>query len=436
MQGKRAHLQWAAAALAAWLSLGGLARAADGRFTIAVIPDTQNYLDYSHQTAEGFAFDASEMFLQQMRYIAANVQSAGGEIAFVTSLGDVWQHQTLEIDPGHAARGFKAVVNPVFGTHFAPTEKTRTVEMPKAHEGFSLIAGKVPFSVVPGNHDYDAMWTDSRHPPAANASFKDLSSLGLLHVGGLSNFRSVFGAQTAFFKGQPWYVASHDGGADSAQIFEAGGYRFLHIGLQFDPPDASLKWAAGVIARYPGLPTLISTHDYLDTQGRRLANPLIDNHAADPLDNDPQRVWDKFISQHDQIFLVLCGHEHAQARRNDKNRYGHEVHQLLSDYQSRAQTALDAGVSPDPALGIGDGWMRLMQFDLNAEVPTVKVSTYSTHYRRLSIDTPQYAQWYKAHEQPQLSDADFHAGDDFMLQLSDFRQRFKALPVTRVPSRQ
>ena len=30
--------------------------------------------------------------------------------------------------------------------------------MPKAAEGYRLISGKVPFSVVPGNHDYDAMW--------------------------------------------------------------------------------------------------------------------------------------------------------------------------------------------------------------------------------------------------------------------------------------
>ena len=39
------------------------APAPETRFTIAVIPDTQNYMDYTHQKAEGFAFDASEMFI-------------------------------------------------------------------------------------------------------------------------------------------------------------------------------------------------------------------------------------------------------------------------------------------------------------------------------------------------------------------------------------
>ena len=186
-------------------------------FTIAVLPDTQNYLDYTHQTAEGFPFDASEMFLEQMQYIADNLESEGGEIAFVSSLGDVWQHQTLAMDAAHKARGFKTVPNPIMDSFFSPTEKVKTVEMPKAHEGFSLIAGKTPFSVVPGNHDYDSMWTSAKFPPQAQSPAdvdpNDLkTSLGVVHPGGLENFRSVFGADTAFFRDKPWYVGAHDGG--------------------------------------------------------------------------------------------------------------------------------------------------------------------------------------------------------------------------------
>jgi hypothetical protein len=405
------------------LALAASAHAADSTFSIAVIPDTQNYVDYTHQTEEKFPFDARDMYLEQLRYIADHARSQGGDIAFVTGMGDVWQHQTMKIDPAHEARGFKRVPNPIMDAAFAPTPKVTEVEMPVARAGYALLAGKVPFSVVPGNHDYDAMWTDAGHPPAAK--FVDMSSLGMLHSGGLDNFRSVFGADTPFFKGQKWYVASHDGGADSAQIFTAGGYRFLHIGLQFDAPNASLEWAAEVIKRYPGLPTIISTHDFLQTDGERIPNPIIDNHAVDPLDNTPQMMWDKLISQNDQIFMVLCGHEHAQAFRTDPNRFGHKVYQILADYQSRGQTAKDAGVRMQSAEeGIGDGWFRLMAFDMGGATPTVHVHTYSTHYKKESIDTADYAAWYKPHEKPTLSDADFHAQDDFMIELSDFRERF------------
>ena len=409
-------------------SLGGaLAHAADPHsFTIAVLPDTQNYMDYTHQKAEKFPFDASELFLEQMQFVADNLQSQGGDIAFVTSLGDVWQHQSLKIDPEHEARGFKPVPNAVLDAHFAPTPKVHSVEMPMAKRGFEKIAGQVPFSVVPGNHDYDAMWTHSVPPGGARYDPKDMTKLGLLHPGGLNNFRSVFGADTAFFKDQPWYVASNDGGADSAQIFTAGGYKFLHIGLQFNPPDKSLEWAASVIKKYSGLPTIISTHDYMDNAGQRLPNPIIDAHAADPQDNSPQMVWDKLISQHDQIFLVLCGHEHGQAFRTDDNKFGHDVYQVLADYQDRGQTAKDAGVKSPYPVGIGDGWLRLMTFDLAGATPGIQVRTYSTYYKKHSGEAVNYAQWYKAQEKPKLSDEDFLRQDEFRIELADFRARFGA----------
>ena len=396
----------------------------DRAFTMAVLPDTQNYMDYTHQQAEGFPFDASEQFMAQMRYIAANVESAGGDIAFVSSLGDVWQHQSLAMDPEHERRGFRRVPNPIMDSHLGPTDKVHSVEMPLARAGFGMIDGKVPFSVVPGNHDYDAMWTDAKFPPAAKFDPRDLSGLGTLHPGGLNNFRAVFGADQPLFKGKPWYVDSHDGGADSAQVFEAAGYRFLHIGLQFDAPDASLEWAAEVMRRHPGLPTIISTHDYMSKEGQRVANPMIDGHRVDPIHNTPEMVWDKLIRRHDQVFLVLCGHQHGQAMRVDQNDAGHQVYQVLADYQDRGQTAIDAGVKAAYPVGIGDGWMRLMRFDFGGDVATMEVRTYSTHYERHSGELPTYAQWYKAHEQPQLDDAAFLRMDDYRVELADFRQRF------------
>jgi hypothetical protein len=411
-----------AAALA--FSTAAIAAPDDGRFTIAVIPDTQNYLDYTHQKEEGFPFDARQMFHEQMEYIAANVESDGGEIAFVTGLGDVWQHQTLTIDPDHYMRGFRIAPNSVFGKIFAPTQKVLDVEMPAARKGYELLMGKVPFSAVPGNHDYDAMWTDSKFPSAEKIDPKDLTTIGVLHPGGLSNFRAVFGEHTPFFRGKDWYVAANDGGADSGQVFESNGYRFLHIGLQFDPPDTSLEWAARVIEQHKGLPTIISTHDYLDTKGERAPNTIIDGHKVDPQDNSPQMVWDKLISRHDQIFMVLSGHHHGQSRRNDLNVFGHEVHQILADYQDRGQTAIDAGVKAERPVGIGDGWMRLMEFDFTGKVPVVKVRTYSTHYRKQSTEVRQYAKWYRDHEDPGMSDRDFAKEDDFTLTLTDFVKRF------------
>lgn len=419
----RAWVRRAVAVTILSLALGaapaGAASSNDSSFTIAVVPDTQNYLDFTHQKTEGFAFDANKQFLEQMAYVAANVESAGGDIAFVTSVGDVWQHQTLLMDPEHAARGFKRTPNPRLDAHYAPTEKVKTIEIPMAIKGYEMIAGKVPFSVVPGNHDYDAMWTDSNHPPDANGGG------GMLHAGGTRNFVSAFGQDTPFFKGKPWYVDAFDGGANSAQIFTAGGYRFLHIGLEFDPRNAALAWAAEVIKKHPGLPTIITTHDYMSGTGQRLSATSIDNHAVDPSeDNSPEMMWEKLISQNDQIFMVLCGHRVGQAFRVDDNRFGHKVYQVMADYQNRAQTLKDAGVTPAPGVGVGDGWIRFMTFDLGGASPVVRVWTYSTHYKKQSRETAEYGAWYRGLEQPGLSDSQFHQQDDFAFDLTDFRARF------------
>lgn len=380
---------------------------ADSTFTIAVIPDTQNYLDYQHQRAAGFPFDAGELFLEQMRYVAARLQHNDGDIAFVTSVGDVWQSRVdARTAPGET---------PDRSRDFGLMPKVTGIEVPLAQRGFGLIAGKVPFSVVPGNHDYDWSWKDGVP----------------VRVGGLVNFNAVFGEQSPYFKGKSWYAGAHEGGGDSAQIFTAGGRRFLHLGLQYDPSDASLAWARSMIERYPGLPTIVTTHKYLETDGSRPADDMAPGTGAAAQYNSPELVWQKLVREHDQIFLVLSGHFNAQAFRVDENRAGHKVWQIMSDYQNRHQTAKEKGLDADAslpvgALGVGDGWLRLMTFDLTASVPTIRVRTYSTHYKAFSSDLPQYVSWYKAQEKPRLSDADYLASDDFTIQLTDFRARFES----------
>jgi hypothetical protein len=254
--------------------------------------------------------------------------------------------------------------------------------------------------------------------------------LGLLHIGGLDNFRSVFGSDSAFFKDKPWYVDSFNGGANSAQLFEAGGYRFLHITLQMQASDEVLAWVETVLARYPGLPTILTTHDYLDTDGERRANPIVDLSRLDPdHHNSAEQLWQKLIAPNAQIFMLLCGHHHGQAMRIDNNAAGLPVYQVLADYQSRGQASIDAGIAVDKfrrrPVGIGDGWLRLMNFDLG-DKPTVRVQTYSTHYKRQADQLESYVAWYKAQEKPALSDSEFLAEDVFDIDLADFHQRFKA----------
>jgi len=97
-------------------------------------------------------------------------------------------------------------------------------------------------------------------------------------------------------------------------------------------------------------------------------------------------------------------------------------------HRDRGQVGLDAGQPLDRfargPVGLGDGWLRLLEFNLAAATPWVVVRTYSTHYRKLSSELATYAGWYREHEQPEMSDDEFLAEEAFELELVDFRERF------------
>ena len=419
------------------LDAGGSGGAGD-RFTIAMIPDTQNYTDYTHQKAEGFAIDASALFLEQMAWVADNARTRTdgepGDIVFVASVGDTWQHPTEWIDEEHAAMGYSRVPNPFFDAHFTPSAKVATVEIPTAIAGYRLVADAgLPFGVPPGNHDYDAMYNVNTHPPNTSKPPAEITmtveDLGLLHVGGLGGFVGAFGADSPFFADKPWYVASFEGGTSSAQVFEAGGYRFLHLALEMQAGDDVLDWARGVIAAHPGLPTIVSTHDYLSPKATRISGGFLDFTLADAENhNTPQQMFEKLIAVEPQIFLVLCGHYHGQAYLREDNAAGFDVHTVLADYQDRGQVGLDAGQPPGGLMGgpvgLGDGWLRLLEFDTTSDPPTIAMRTFSTHYEKHASEMPDYVAWYRDHEQKGMSDEDFMAAEEYDIVLEDFRERF------------
>jgi hypothetical protein len=408
--------------------------AEESSFTVIVLPDTQNAVDYRHQKAEGFAIDASDIFIEQMREIAGRGAASGGDVVFVAAVGDVWQHMSSDMDPAHYARGLRAMDNPILGLQSSiASGPTRDIEIPKAIEGYKLIsAAGIPFGVAPGNHDYDAIWSVAGYVPnpdkAPGTRSDTVADLGLVHIGGLSNFRSAFGSDTEFFRDKQWYLDGYQGGGSSAQLFTAGGYRFLHFAFEMQAGDAVLAWAQGIIDQYPGLPTLISTHDYLNPAGERQPSAILDLALGDPQGNNhAEQIWQKFISANDQILMVFSGHQLGQATRIDNNRSDHKVYQMLSDYQERGQASLDGGQPPrsnGSGVPIGDGWYRELRFHLGGDTARVDVKTRSSHYQVYSSALDNYAPWYKQLEQPSMTDAEFNAADEFTLTLDDFYTRF------------
>ena len=258
-----------------------------------------------------------------------------------TSSGTPWQHFSERTDSDHRDRGFGALDYPELNARFEVTEETSRFEIPTAVQGYQLLSdAEIPFGVAPGNHDYDAAWFET---PSA------------LHIGGLSNFTNVFGAESDFFRDEPWYISSFNQGTSSAQTFTGGNYLFLHLAFEMQPSDAVLEWAQSVIDENPGIPTIISTHDFLSAAGEREPFGALDLAAVDPdRHNSAEQVWEKFIRPNDQVFMVLSGHQPGQAMRIDENDAGHQVYQVLADFQNRGQVGLEAGQETGPNGNPGD----------------------------------------------------------------------------------
>ena len=65
----------------------------------------------------------------------------------------------------------------------------------------------------------------------------------------------------------------------------------------------------------------------------------------------------------------------------------------------------------------------MLRFETGGVAPRIDVRTYSTHYRELSSELEHYVAWYRSHEQPKMTDAEFLDAEEFTIPLVDFRER-------------
>ena len=277
--------------------------AAGDPFTVVVVPDTQVYVE---------SFPAT--FPAQTRWIVDN--ASANRIAFVTHVGDV-------VDNG------------------ATGAERNLLQWQRADAAMdTLDATSLPYSVTIGNHDYD---TIDSHASAGR-------------------FVEYFGA--ARYAGRSWYGGSSTNQRNHYQIFSAAGRTFLNLNLQWEPTDADLAWAQGVLRSHPGVPTMITTHAYLKSSTAR-STP-----AATPDGNSGEEIFQVLVRPNPQVFLVVNGHFPGDGHRVVANDAGLPVVEIVVDYQSRANG--------------GDGFLRLLEF--NPAADRLDAKSYSPTLDRYETD--------------------------------------------------
>ena len=193
-------------------------------------------------------------------------------------------------------------------------------EWENADRAHALLDGIVPYSITPGNHDLD------------------LDETGDLTRGTIM-FDRYFGPDR--FIDQPWY-GGHLGESNANNFcrFEVSGLKFLVLSLEWAPQDATIEWASQVLQAHKDHRVILATHYYMRTQGRGHGDSL-GGHIGDDL-------WERFVRKHENIFMVVSGHVSGVYHQSSKNDAGHDVHEILCDYQN-----LENG---------GDGWLQTLRF--------------------------------------------------------------------------
>lgn len=238
-------------------------------FTLVTLPDTQYYSENNGGTR-------FRQYLDQTRWIVE--QRDTRNIAFVSHMGDI-------VDDGDSI----------------PQEWVNANQAMSVLEDHAatLRAYGIPFGAAPGNHD------QSTNGNAESPSFY---------------YNQYFGVSR--YEGRPYWGGHYgDNNDNNYQLFSASGLDFiiLHLEYRTSADPAVIAWADSVLKAYPHRRAIVTSH-WIIGQGNPASFGGQGQQILDGLKNNPN------------LFLLLCGHIHAEGRRSDVYQ-GRTIYSVLQDYQ-------------------------------------------------------------------------------------------------------
>ncbi|MET1006767.1 MAG: metallophosphoesterase, partial [Propionibacteriaceae bacterium] len=249
--------------------------APDTRFSIAVMPDTQQEV----------LKPADTRFIDRNRWLVANRDNL--DLRFVTHTGDVVNWDT----PDHA----QTIV-----------ASKAMVPLEQAH---------IPYSLSIGNHDTQATTVgggarDLDHTPEQQRD---------THV-----FNAYFTAARYGAVGGAFEAGKVD---NIYSTFSAGQREWLVLNLELWPRTAAVNWARSVVAAHPDANVIVATHSYLNPNGTIYS-------GADYGDNSPQYLYDHLIKVYPNVRMVFSGHAGVAGKRTDVGVHGNKIVSYLQTLHS------------------------------------------------------------------------------------------------------
>ena len=283
-------------------------------FSVIAIPDPQEY-----------SRNRPDIFMNQTRWIKENVESLN--IKFVVQVGDL-------VDSGKSANQWNV-----------------------ASRSMGLLDGTVPYLVVMGDHDYDSGSTLS---PGMRLS---------------TMYNTYFNYER--FNKYGWFGGNYPESSSQNMygFFSSPGKEkdFIVIGMSYCPTDDVLSWADDVINNNADKKVILFTHAYLNNKGLRLSSTSVNGCTASGVaGNEGEEIWNKLVSKHDNIVLVVSGDQFGFGVKVDYVG-DNPINQVLENFQS-----VENG---------GNGYLSIYTFI--PEENKIELRTYSPYLNEFDT-TPEH----------------------------------------------
>lgn len=299
---------------------------ADGKFTIAIMPDTQN----ESNQASGLSFTNRSQWLVDNKDVL--------DLRFVAHGGDVVNWGWLDQPQyNRAVAGMKILED-----------------------------ARIPYQLAIGNHDSRVVGynnnADNPGPGGSAVNQNPHCPLYFQNVGmtdvtdcktdprltGNKQLRMTQEFNAAFTADRYGAVAGvfEAGKVDNIySTFSAGGKQWLVLTLEFHARDAAIQWAKTVVASHPTHNVIIVSHSIL--------NSALEFEPGNAGYGNTTGIYlrDQLILEYPNIVATFCGHTGNQGSREDIGKHGNKVISYL--------TAIHAGSTLNP--------VRLVEIDVNAK---------------------------------------------------------------------
>ena len=258
----------------------------DDYFSIIILPDTQNYTS-----------SFPDLIYKQMDWIVKNKDIIN--IQYVAHMGDI-------------------------------TDNNKEDAWEVASKSYKILekAG-IPYSVVCGDNDI-------KNPEKNNYD-------GKRHTEFLNRYFPV----SRFDKPGSWWRGGffEPGKIDNYFcLFSYREYKYMIMNLEIAPRNAVLKWADKIISQHGSEKVFVVTHDYIDSDGKRLDDlKSFGMNGKDingkPKGNNADEVFKKLIKKNTNIITVLCGHKNGTFENTVKVKISKDseetrkVFEILTDFQ-------------------------------------------------------------------------------------------------------